>query len=235
MNLYENINSNLKESVEENKDFWALNLKVGNKIDSAGAGEVEILDLNKEANYILVERKTDYQPFIAAWHPSIQDGKLSWGQGHYFNTKEAAKEYFDSKLKDSEDMSGRSIKESYNRYEGIEFDYYKDKSEEICAALEQYFRGAGFRTIELHGYTPLFPYESRFTVEIADGGLGERVYVILSEYDFSFKAIQFYYEHSAVTTIKELNALKKLMTLAMKFKDSELLLNAIKDSKNEEN
>ncbi len=130
-----------------------------------------------------------------------------------------------------ESIKGNLTEDGYNRYAGIEFKYYKDKSAEICAAIEQYFEGAGFRTYELHGHTPLFYYEQRFTVEILDGGLEEEVYVILDEHDFSFKAIQFYYEHSSVSTIKGLNALKKLMTLAMKFKDSELLLNAIKDSK----
>lgn len=124
--------------------------------------------------------------------------------------------------------------DGYNRYAGIEFKYYKDKSAEICAAIEQYFRGAGFHTYNLHGHTKLFYYEQVFTVEVNGGGLESNVCVILGEMHFNFRGIEPYFNHDCVSTIKGVNAIKKLMTVAMKFKDSELLLNAIKDSKSED-
>ena len=104
------IEESLKESSEDIDKFWASDIKVGDKITSSGAGEVEVLDLDKGKDYILVKRNTDFQPFVAAWAPQLDDeGKLFWGQGHYFDTEEAARNYM------------KGLKESYteakkNRY-----------------------------------------------------------------------------------------------------------------------
>ena len=88
------IEESLKESSEDIDKFWASDIKVGDKITSSGAGEVEVLDLDKGKDYILVKRNTDFQPFVAAWAPQLDDeGKLFWGQGHYFDTEEAARNY----------------------------------------------------------------------------------------------------------------------------------------------
>ena len=102
--------NSLEESAEDIDKFWASDIKVGDKITSSGAGEVEVLDLDKGKDYILVKRNTDFQPFVAAWAPQLDDeGKLFWGQGHYFDTEEAARNYM------------KGLKESYteakkNRY-----------------------------------------------------------------------------------------------------------------------
>ena len=97
---------NLKESAEDVEKFWSQGFKIGDTIDSSGAGRVEILDLNKDADYILIKRQTGFQPFVACWAPSInEEGKLYWGQGHYFSTEEEAKEYFSSKLNESEKLN----------------------------------------------------------------------------------------------------------------------------------
>lgn len=96
----------LKESAEDVEKFWSQGFKIGDTIDSSGAGRVEILDLNKDADYILIKRQTGFQPFVACWAPSInEEGKLYWGQGHYFSTEEEAKEYFNSKLNESEKLN----------------------------------------------------------------------------------------------------------------------------------
>lgn len=96
----------LKESAEDVEKFWSQGFKIGDTIDSDGAGRVEILDLNKDADYILIKRQTGFQPFVACWAPSIdEEGKLYWGQGHYFSTEEDAKEYFNSKLNESEKLN----------------------------------------------------------------------------------------------------------------------------------
>ena len=56
--------------------------------------EAGILD----GDYILVKREASYQPFVAAWAPQFYNDKLSWGQGHYFDDEESAKEYFNEKV-----------------------------------------------------------------------------------------------------------------------------------------
>lgn len=43
-----------------------------------------------EINYVLVYRKSRYQPWVAAW---AYNGINSWGQGHYFEKLEDAMEY----------------------------------------------------------------------------------------------------------------------------------------------
>ena len=110
MNLYESIKSNhnrkvprrfIKESAEGGKEFWdkvdAGEIKVGGTLDSDGAGDIDVLDLNKNADYILIKRNSGYQPFVAAWAPEFYNGKLTWGQGHYFDNEEDAREYFNQK------------------------------------------------------------------------------------------------------------------------------------------
>lgn len=111
MNLYESIKINhtekkhksrfIKESAEGGKEFWDKvdigEIKVGEKLDSDGAGDIDVLDLDKNADYILIKRNSDYQPFVAAWAPEFYNGKLTWGQGHYFDTEDDAREYFNKK------------------------------------------------------------------------------------------------------------------------------------------
>lgn len=91
--------SNITESAEDIDKFWSKGIKAGDNVESSGAGTVEIIDLNKGADYILLKRNTGYQPFVAAWAPQLNDeGKLFWGQGHYFTTEEEARNYFNSKV-----------------------------------------------------------------------------------------------------------------------------------------
>lgn len=92
----------LKETAEDIDEFWAKGFKPGDKIQSSGAGEVEILDLDKGADYILIKRPikrpTTNIEYVAAWAPSLNaEGKLYWGQGHYFDDEESARDYFNSK------------------------------------------------------------------------------------------------------------------------------------------
>ena len=86
----------LKETAEGNADFWA-NFNADDKFVT-DVGDAIIIDSNKDANYILVKLPTQ---FVAAWNPEMSDGKLVWGQGHYFDSEEEAKEYFSSKLNET--------------------------------------------------------------------------------------------------------------------------------------
>ena len=124
MNLYESIKSNhtekkhksrfIKESAEGGKEFWdkvdAGEIKIGGKLDSDGTGDIDVLDLDKNADYILIKRNSDYQPFVAAWAPEFYNGKLTWGQGHYFDTEDSAREYFNQKA--LRECDKKEIKES---------------------------------------------------------------------------------------------------------------------------
>lgn len=105
----------LNESAEDNQKFWdkveAGEIKVGDTLDSDGAGDIDILDLNKNADYILINRNKGYEPFVAAWSPEFYNGKLTWGQGHYFDNEEDAREYFNSKLNESEKLNEYEYKE----------------------------------------------------------------------------------------------------------------------------
>ena len=99
----------VKESAEDGNKFWSSDFKVGDSLDSDGAGKVEILDLDKGSDYVLVKRESGYQPFVAAWAPSLtDDGKLYWGQGHYFSTEDEAKSYLEDK-KLSEGDEGKKV------------------------------------------------------------------------------------------------------------------------------
>ena len=82
--------------------FWDSNFKKGDKIESDGAGEVEIIDLYKDADYIIIKRNTKFEPFVAAWAPELSDGKLVWGQGHYCDSREDAEKCVENKLKEAE-------------------------------------------------------------------------------------------------------------------------------------
>lgn len=117
--LYELTKGNINESAEGVAEFWEKGINVGDKVD-ASFGEVEILDVDKDNNYILIKRETDYDPYVAAWAPEYSDGKLVWGQGHYFNDLDSAKKYF-SKLNES--CKSKALKEdSYDKgiYKEIE-------------------------------------------------------------------------------------------------------------------
>lgn len=107
------IEESLKESSKDIDAFWAKGFKVGDKIKSSGAGEVELLALDKNKDYIVAKRDTSYQPFVAAWAPGwYNDSELSWGQGHYFDTEEEAMEYFNTlneSLKESLDTDKKKV------------------------------------------------------------------------------------------------------------------------------
>lgn len=92
---------NVNEDVES---FWDKGFKIGDKIPTSGAGEIELLDLNQGADYILIRRESSYEPFVAAWAPDLYNGNLSWGQGHYFDSEEDAREYFNSKINESDNL-----------------------------------------------------------------------------------------------------------------------------------
>lgn len=99
----------VQESAEDGNKFWSADFKVGDSLESDGAGSVEILDLDKGSDYILVKRSAGYQPFVAAWAPGLtEDGKLYWGQGHYFSTEDEAKSYLEDK-KLSEAEKGKKV------------------------------------------------------------------------------------------------------------------------------
>lgn len=83
----------IKESLEDNQSFWAKGFKPGDRLKTS-VGEVEILELNQAGDYILVNRGTGYQPFVAAWCPCLDGDELYWGQGHYYDNEEDAREYF---------------------------------------------------------------------------------------------------------------------------------------------
>ena len=109
----------VKESAEDIDKFWSSDIKAGDKVMSSGAGEVEVLDLNKGADYILLKRNTDFQPFVAAWAPQLNDeGELFWGQGHYFDTEEEARKHFDSKLTEAVKTSKSKKLEEMGRFAG---------------------------------------------------------------------------------------------------------------------
>ena len=92
----------LKESLEGSSAFWEAGIQPGDVVETSGAGNVTIIDLDRAADYILVNRGAGFQPFVAAWAPELYGGKLSWGQGHYFDNEEDARQYLDSKrLKES--------------------------------------------------------------------------------------------------------------------------------------
>ena len=99
----------VKESLEGNNAFWEKGVKSGAKFPS-DAGEIEILDLDKNSNYILGKRrskwskdgKDDYVSYVAAWNPELVDDKITWGQGHYFDSQDSdneknARDYFEKK------------------------------------------------------------------------------------------------------------------------------------------
>lgn len=87
----------IKESAEDIDRFWNQGFKPGDNLESRGAGTIEIIDLDKGADYIVVKRNSKYLPYVAAWAPEWIDGSLSWGQGHYFDTEEDARSFFEGK------------------------------------------------------------------------------------------------------------------------------------------
>ena len=102
----------MKESAEDVDKFWEHGFNKGDKVESSGAGEVEILDLDKGSDYIIVKRNVSdsAQPFVAAWAPALNsEGKLFWGQGHYYDTEDEARDYFTSKI--NEACGDKDIKE----------------------------------------------------------------------------------------------------------------------------
>ena len=111
----------VNESAEGVQAFWdkvdAGEIKVGDTIPTDGAGDVEILDLDKGADYALIKRSAGYQPYVAAWAPEFNGNALVWGQGHYFTDEADAREYFNEKaLKECDNKkvgkSKKAIKEA---------------------------------------------------------------------------------------------------------------------------
>lgn len=69
-----------------------LNVKNKTIINNNG-DEYHVLD--EKGSYSLLERTTGgYQPFVVAWCLQEYKDKYVWGQGHYFDKKEDAEEYF---------------------------------------------------------------------------------------------------------------------------------------------
>ena len=56
----------------------------------------EIIGRYPQINYVVIDRHTKYQPIIACW--SFCDDDYTWGQGHYFDTKEDAFAYINEKI-----------------------------------------------------------------------------------------------------------------------------------------
>lgn len=134
--IIHDVGGKLDETAEGVEKFWDKGFKVGDKVQTSGAGEVEIIDMNKDADYILIKRPTGYQPFVAAWAPSFdtEKGSIYWGQGHYFSNEEDAKNFFNTKLNDSDEPSTYDeiqakideLKERLN---------YCDRRDEVCATF----------------------------------------------------------------------------------------------------
>ena len=90
----------LNETAEGVDDFWSKAEAGEVKSGDTFSNGVKLIDFNKGANYILVEKNGE---FIAAWAPELNGEELVWGQGHYFDNEADAKEYFDAKAKDLEE------------------------------------------------------------------------------------------------------------------------------------
>lgn len=88
--VWVNDKKDLNESVEGNKEFWET-------YKDKEVSNVEVIDVFKDDNYIIVKRDVDYMPYVAAWNPEFDGDKLVWGQGHYFNTEEDARNYIKNK------------------------------------------------------------------------------------------------------------------------------------------
>lgn len=90
----------INESAEDNESFWKDYdegvIKIGDIIET-DSGKATLLDVDREANYILVERISGIQPFVAAWCPSKRDDHYFWGQGHYFDSEENARSFMNDK------------------------------------------------------------------------------------------------------------------------------------------
>lgn len=62
-----------------------------------------------EIDYVLIHwPENDFTPWVAAW--AYNDERKSWGQGHYFCTKESALEYLAATYKERYSVKSR-IKE----------------------------------------------------------------------------------------------------------------------------
>ena len=97
---------NLDESAEGIQEFWDKvknkEIKVGDNIpmDNGIGSTAELIDFDGNSDYILI--KHNYPngkgfEYVSAWAPEISNGKLSWGQGHYFDQDlDAAKKHFRS-------------------------------------------------------------------------------------------------------------------------------------------
>lgn len=76
------------------------NVKVGKTYKNDNGKDYVCLET--KSNYGLFQKITGYTEYIVAWNPKLfektEDGKtevvLSWGQGHYFSSIEAATNYF---------------------------------------------------------------------------------------------------------------------------------------------
>lgn len=96
----------IDESAEGIEEFWNKirnkEIKVGDSIpmDNGIGSTAELIDFDGNSDYILI--KHNYPngkgfEYVSAWAPEISNGKLSWGQGHYFNEDlDAAKKHFRS-------------------------------------------------------------------------------------------------------------------------------------------
>ena len=58
----------------------------------------EIIGRYPQIDYVLIDRKTKYEPIVACW--SFCDEDFTWGQGHYFSTKEDAFKYINRLIKE---------------------------------------------------------------------------------------------------------------------------------------
>ncbi len=142
----------VKESLEGNNAFWEKGVKSGAKFPS-DAGEIEILDLDKNSNYILGKRrskwskdgKDDYVSYVAAWNPELVGDKITWGQGHYFDSQDSdneknARDYFEKK------KLGEGVNEDADRIvlkpvENFDFtdpygDYYSDDNGNLYKSVD---------------------------------------------------------------------------------------------------
>ena len=45
----------------------------------------DIIKRGAYADYVVINRHTSFQPFVACW--AFDDETYSWGQGHYFDTE----------------------------------------------------------------------------------------------------------------------------------------------------
>ena len=70
----------------------------------------EIIKKGVYADYVVIDRKTSFQPFVACW--AFDESDYTWGQGHYFDKLDVALHYFYGKERDALEAKMEEIEEA---------------------------------------------------------------------------------------------------------------------------